>query len=353
MKCRETISTSTLTYFYSNPTGPSCSLPVLGITTILILLPAMIYGCGGPEPAYGANELQTDVRIMSPSSKSIEQAESIDILVFNDDALQRLDTYQRTGSQPVVKASSSVGEKIMTVVVNSQRDRYEWTDILSYQDMHGICGRLEDETSDCPLMSGESRIRAGNPVNMKVQKLSAEIQLTGISCDFKGKSYEGQQITDVRIYLTNVNAEAAVFNDKPYLPKRIINNGKLELSDIEAFKEPESIYKELTYSIGPVVKDPGIRFRCYPNETEEEGSGAPFTRLVIEGKINGTTCYWPININREEKGTGISRNCRYVFNIRLTRLGHTDPDIPIETEDAEIIMEVEPWEELEEYGVRF
>ena len=90
-----------------------------------------------------------------------------------------------------------------------------------------------------------------------------------------------------------------------------------------------------------------------PNETEAEGPGSPFTRLVIEGKVDGTTYYWPININRKDGGTGISRNCRYVFDVRLTRLGHTDPDIPVETEDAEIIMEVQPWEELEEYGVRF
>lgn len=355
IKCREIISTNTFTYRCSNQAGSSCSLPVLGITTILTVLPAMIYGCGGPEPAYGADELRTDVRITNPLSKSIENAECIDILVFNDDALQRLDTYQRFGSssRSVVKASSSVGDKIMTVVVNSQRDRYEWAGILSHQDMYGICSRLENETYAYPLMVGESSIRAGNTVSIKVEKLSSEICLKSISCDFRGKSYEGKALTDVRIYLTNVNAEAPLLHDTPYLPSRIINNGKLEMTDVEAFKEPESIFRELSYSIGPIVKDPGIRFRCYPNETEAEGPGSPFTRLVIEGKIDGVTYYWPININREDEGTGISRNCRYVYDVRLTRLGHTDPDIPVETEDAEIILEVQPWEELEEYGVRF
>lgn len=355
IKCRETISTNTFTYRCSNHAGSSCSLPVLGITTILTLLPAMIYGCGGPEPAYGADELRTDVCITSPLSKSIENAECIDILVFNDDAFQKLDTYQRfgSGSRSVVKASSSVGDKIMTIVVNGQRDRYAWAGILSYHDMYGICGKLEDETSECPLMSGESSVKAGSTVNIKVQTLSSEVHLRSLSCDFRGRNHENSQLTDVRIYLTNVSAEVPVFNDKPYLPTRIINNGKLEMTDVEAFREPESIFRELSYSIGPVVKDLGIRFRCYPNETEAEGPGSPFTRLVIEGKVDGTTYYWPININRKDEGTGISRNCRYVFDVRLTRLGHTDPDIPVETEDAEIIMEVQQWEELEEYGVRF
>lgn len=355
IKCREPISINAFKYRYSIQSGISCSLPVLGITTILTLLPAIIYGCSGPEPVFVADEFQTDVRIMGTLSKSIDNAECIDILVFNDDALQRLDTYQRfaSGSYTSVKASSSVGKKIMTVVVNGQRDRYGWAEILSHQDMYGICGKLENEISSQPLMSGECRIKAGNPTDIKVQKLSSEVHLRSISCDFRGKSYEGKELTDVRIYLTNVNADANILNDTPYLPTRIINNGKLEMADVNAFKEPESIFRELTYTIGTIARDPEIRFRCYPNETEAEGPGSPFTRLVIEGKIDGSTYYWPININRENKGTGVSRNCRYVYDVRLTRLGHTDPDIPVETEEAEIIMEIEPWEELEEYGVRF
>jgi 3-methyladenine DNA glycosylase/8-oxoguanine DNA glycosylase len=40
----------------------------------------MIYGCGGPEPAYGADKLRTDVCITSPLSKSIENAETFDLV---------------------------------------------------------------------------------------------------------------------------------------------------------------------------------------------------------------------------------------------------------------------------------
>ena len=82
-------------------------------------------------------------------------------------------------------------------------------------------------------------------------------------------------------------------------------------------------------------------------------SGTPFTRLVIEGTVDGNVYYWPININRADGQKGIARNCRYVFDVKLRRLGHTDPDIPVEIEDAQITMEVEPWEDMEEYGVRF
>jgi hypothetical protein len=69
--------------------------------------------------------------------------------------------------------------------------------------------------------------------------------------------------------------------------------------------------------------------------------------------MDGSIYYWPIEINRRGNGNGINRNCRYVYDITLTRLGNKDPDIPIEFEDMKICMEIQPWEEKEDYGVRF
>ena len=86
-----------------------------------------------------------------------------------------------------------------------------------------------------------------------------------------------------------------------------------------------------------------------------EGPGTPFTRLVIEGKIRGETFWWPIEINRED-GTqvpGIHRNCRYVFDIVITRKGNKDPDTAIGKETADIRMETRPWNEKEEQVIPF
>jgi hypothetical protein len=74
---------------------------------------------------------------------------------------------------------------------------------------------------------------------------------------------------------------------------------------------------------------------------------------VIEGKVNGKTYYWPLNINRDRGGRGIERNKRYIYDIRLTRLGMDSPDMAIELYDNEVKMEVMEWEEKEEYSVRF
>lgn len=355
-KCREKFSLTTLIHRFLHHAGAPRSLPVLGlVTTILTFLPAMIYGCTGPLPVDDGHQEETSVRLMQAADVVLDKAECIDVLIFNDDRLNRLDTYQRfpLTACSTIKASSSSGDKLMSVIINSRRDRYEWVDIVSHESLKSICGQLEQETEEFPLMSGECRIRAGSPVNVNVERLMSEVVLRSLSCDFKGKGYEGKTLSDVRVYLTNVNAEAPVITDKEYTPYRIVNHGRLVMTDVESFAEPKSILQELSYDIGPTVRKPEIRLRCYPNEAQEETSGTPFTRLVIEGTVDGNTYYWPIDINHTEGQEGIARNSRYVFDVKLTRLGHTEPDIPVEVEAAEITMEVEPWEDMEEYGVRF
>lgn len=331
----------------------SCSSPVLGFTTILTLFPAAIYGCASTGETSGPTE--TVVRVMETRSTPLTYAESIDIMMFNDDRLRRLDTYQRFEMTQcsTFKPASSAGDKLMAVIVNSQKDRYGWTDICSYDNLSETYVNLEDETEKSMCMTGESSIRAGMPLNLTVQRLSSEVVLRSISCDFNGKPYEGQTIDNAKVYLTNVNAEMPVIPESPVLPRRIVNAGGLVPSDMEGFKEPGMLVHELPLHIGPSVIRPEARLRCYPNEAEEESAGAPFTRLVLEGEVNGKTYYWPVNINRTDGGNGISRNNIYIYDLRIKRLGNTDPDIPIELEDAAITMEIQEWYEEEEYGVRF
>lgn len=354
-KCREKVRFSTLTQQSIYHAGASCSLPVLGFTTILTLLPAMIYGCTVPETTAESVQTETAVRLMETCNTPLADAESIDILVFNDDRMQKLDTYQRFDMSACssVKVGSTAGDKTIAVIVNSRVDRYYWAGVTSRNDMKNICFNLEDETRDNPSMSGEYRIRAGSPVNLKVERLYSEIELRSLSCDFKGKGYEGEQLRNVKVYLTNVNAEAPAFNEEDYIPRRIINNGRFNPEDLESFKEPETMMQELPYDIGSDIKKPYVILRCYPNEAIEESPGTPFTRLVIEGEVRGITYYWPLEINRDDGGNGIARNCRYVFDIRIGRLGNTDPDIPVKAGDADITMNIQPWEEKDGYGVRF
>lgn len=353
IQCRERIPSNNSAQHLLNLAGLSCSLPVLGATTIKIMLPAILYGCA--YPTVENESIDTDVRITKASEQVLQKAESIDVLIFNDDKMQKLDTYQRFDmiSCSSIKVASSVGDKMMSVITNSRKERYDWTGILSRSSLEEICAELEDETETYPSMSGESRIRAGNPINLNVERLTSEIVLHSLSCRFKGKGYGDEALRNIRVYLTNVNAEFPFFTEESVQPRRLVNRGGLDMDDISNFREPESIMQELGYDLENATVYPDIRLRCYPNEVELESMGTAFTRLVIEGEVAGTKYYWPININRENDGNGISRNCRYIFDIKLSRLGQHDPDIPIETGWAEIKMEIEPWREKEDFGVRF
>ena len=87
--------------------------------------------------------------------------------------------------------------------------------------------------------------------------------------------------------------------------------------------------------------------------SEQFGPGTPFTRLVIEGKIQGETFYWPLDINKEDGGYGIGRNERYIYDITITRKGTKDPDSPVRKEDIDINFNVEKWNEKEGCEVIF
>lgn len=351
-KCRKTIF-PTISLIISTLAEHIGSQLILGLS-LLTGLPAFIFGCSGHiEDTY--TDRSTVIRIMESEAKGLSEPNIIDILVFNDDKLKRLDSYQRfpTTTCSTVEAASTAGNKIFTAIVNSRNDRYDLSLLNSREAVENIHADLESETRDRPLMSGECRTTAGMPANIMLKRLRSEIILNSISCDFTGRSYPESEIKDPKIYLTNVNAEAPVIGDAPVLPHRIINAGGLNADDIMGFKEPDMVVYESEHAIGPVRAYPEICFLCYPNEAGDETPGTPFTRLVIEGTVGGHRYYWPIDINRENDGTGISRNCRYIYDITITRLGTSDPDTPVRTEDAEIKLEVKEWREGEEYGVRF
>ena len=188
--------------------------------------------------------------------------------------------------------------------------------------------------------------------------------LRSVSCDFSGKPYAGEQITDARVYLTNLNATCSLMPGEKETIERIINHKGLIQEDIKALKDSTLVVKHIG-DFGQVCIHPSASLMCYPNTSREESLGTPMTRLVIEGKIQGETWYWPLDINRngadgvgaDDSGGvtdyGVGRNCRYVFDVTITGKGTKDPDRPVTREMAETIFKIEQWNEKEEYSVAF
>ena len=319
---------------------------------LLILVPVILCGCSGEiEDTHPVFTPQRTVEATS-QTYSVSDGNTLDIFAFENDRLKRLDSYQRierfSGSQTQV--ASTGGSKIFFSCLNGPRSVYNWADINSYSSLYRLYCSLEDERHDRRCCTGEAEADVTERKTIvRLVPLSSEIVLQSVRCDFSGTPYAGAPITDVKVYLTNVSASCPVLIPDGFGPTRIINCGMLCSEDLKQFRNPEIIMQEAGH-ISDQTTYPDICLLCYPNMLPQESFGRPATRLVLEGKIESMTYYWPITIN---PGTGIDRGNRYVFDLLIRRKGVTDPDIPFELENIEFTMRVKPWREKEEYSVGF
>lgn len=336
---------------------------VLFAYALLILLPAF-YSChekdtdflsGPARQAEAGITIDTEVPISETS-----EAGCIDIFIFNNDSLGWLDSYQRfVGADPgAISAASRKGKKIIVAVANPARDISAWSGITSFEAMLKTTASLWNEDPVAPLMCGYEEVSMGeeSSCSIEMSPLLSEIKVNSLRCDFRGRPYQGEALSDIRIYLTNVNAQAHVFRKEGFMPTEIINAACLSEADMSKVSHPEMLFRRLDSTVGDNTVYPGISLYCYPNDCAEQSIGSPFTRLVIEGKLCGQTYYYPIDINRGQviQGTaGIGRNSRYAYDIILTRAGTSDPDIPADVTMVDINMTVRPWNEMEEDEITF
>ncbi len=333
--------------------------PFLGNLTLLSMLPAFLYGCGslpdGMEPAYAPPMSKVTL------SYDIAGISTLDVFVFQDDILQRLDCYQRFDTMygwdgTIVSGS---GRRRISAIANSPYGKEFWFPLNSRSYLEGVSFSLEDERRESPFMYGEVSVDTGRYVShdsadLHLEPYTSEIALNSLSCDFSGKPYEGEKISGVRVYLINVSAECGILDKEEAPPRRILNLGKLNEDDMSNFIQPDILMQQVPGMLGKLAANPDIRLRCCQNCCPEETPGTPFTRLVIEGELCGHTYYWSIDINREtDMEAGIRRNRRYTYDIRITGKGTTDPNIPIDKENISINFNVTEWKEKEEYSVAF
>lgn len=338
----------------------SDSLPVLGITSLLLC--PVVHGCESLHCTDGDFTAAETVPVkMTVHSKSDVQGRTLDMLIFTNDDFRYLECWQRTAltESGEVSIASMNGEKLLMACSGTDSKGYkDWMWVSSLESLQDVWTELEDETAGLPVMSGScvfrTRTTANEMPSLTLKRVSSEVYLRSLRCDFKGKPYEGESLSDIQVYLTNVNASCRIWNDAGSA-SRIINQGRLVMEDVARFKDSSLILQRIEGDVGSIGVNTDIRLRCYPNAAHEEGPGTPFTRLVIQGVLDGEVWYWPIDINRDGDSSheGISSNCIYTYDIVLTRKGSADPDTAIKTGTASITLEVEKWEEKEWYTVGF
>ncbi len=314
----------------------------LSRSAIIILLPACTAPFSGDDP----------VRLRCEAAQGLP-LRSLDVFFFNDDPLRRLDAYQRfENAGPVQTGASRSGAKIVVALANASADRYTWAEINSYERLMETLADFSREDPAMPVMSGEARVGPGSDrsCTLTLRPLLAEVEVASLSCDFHGRPYEGAVLEDVRLYLTNIGGLCPAFCGEEVAPGGILNAGALKPGDMAGLAHAEMVLSELDGPVGVSVRHLGRSLFCYPNTVAQEGLGTPFTRLVIEGKLEGRTYYYPLNVGRgalaaPDAPPGLVRGGHYRYDITITRRGSTDPDAAMETGAVEVRLLTDDWQD--------
>ena len=262
--------------------------------------------------------------------------QGLDLLFFQDGPLFRLDAYQHFDRVPgnrVTGTSSSAAEKVV-ILSNYPADAYSWSSVRSLESLEDLPFRLSDEDPAAPMLYGESA--AGTMGQVTLRPMLAKITLHSIGCDFSGRAYAGERLQDVRAYLTYASQECRPFAPEDP-PSSWLNAGRLDEAATAALNHPEAILQTLSASLGGRIY-PSDGFYCYPNPSDGTTFGSPVTRLVIEGKLRGTTYYYPIDL------PGLEADVQYRLDVTLTRAGTTDPDTPAVAGSIRLESQVLDWD---------
>ncbi len=301
--------------------------------------------CSPADPFTFQNDVRTtlflpdiQVAVSHPTKAGYQGITRLDMFVFNDDETMKLDSYSciTNPTTPYLEVTSGSGDKMLVILANcSGIDSADASDFWNYEALENIKCHLKDEDPASPVMSGECQFCAGaggyTPVTLT--PLLANVRVDFIKCNFAGRGYRSSTLENASVYLTNISGSCEVLRHDGFHITELENGGSLDRSYLSTMKHPEMVYRNVT---------PGhwapVDLYCYPNDDADGVLGSPHTRLVLQGDIDGTTYYYPVEINQDGFGyssgsRGISRNIKYSYSFNITRKGSTDPDVLVPPED--------------------
>jgi hypothetical protein len=339
--------------FLYGPTSGSerTETPLLAILSALscLLFPAgTAVSCSTADPF--STESQVTSTIFLPDVLAVtehptkagyagyEDISRLDVFVFDDDGMRRLDSYCGFDrpETPYLTISSRAGDKLVVVLANCIGHSFTADEFRSYDSLGNIIWHLKDEDPARPVMSGECQINAGSSgyTPLQLTPLLSDICLDHLRCDFTGRGYRSRTLENCRVFLTNLSGSCEILRRDGFRISELENAGALDPVFVSGMKHPEMVSRSVT----PGQWAP-VHLYCYPNDNAEDLPGSPHTRMVVQGDIDGVTYYYPVEINQDGFGYtagahGLSRNVRYSYSLLITRKGSTDPDELLGPEQA-------------------
>ena len=158
--------------FGRSPGSGRTHLPILAHLSVLCLLfPAgAAVSCGTADPFLSSTEVQTTIFLPDilaleehPTKASTSGIDRLDIFVYNDDEVRRLDSYCSIGTPETayLQVNSSAGDKLVVILANCTGRSFTYDEFKSYSSLESVVWRLKDEDPARPVMSGECQISAG------------------------------------------------------------------------------------------------------------------------------------------------------------------------------------------------
>jgi len=332
----------------------SVAASFVSLTFIILatLLPTFVLCCSCKKMAAQAPP-SIQLNLSSKSGGFAEDGQAtIDLFVFDNDERGLLDSYFRCKKESQVQVSSRSGKKRIVAIHDSKMDSFAWMGIDCYLTLKSTMSKLEEESVEDPVMSGETTadISGKTYCRLEFKPLMSRILLSEISMDMDFGTYRPSGLSEVKAYLTNVSSMCSIIPESVETSTSFINSGALHEQDLSGMKAAGMVFKSIGYLSNGSKTMVSHSFYCYQNCCSEEGLGTAFTRLVIEGTWDGHRYYWPIAINRylssaEGDGTGIKRGMSYEVKICLKHLGADSPDTDLTSSDVTLRVVAEPWEQ--------
>ena len=255
-------------------------------------------------------------------------------------------TSSELGTLKNLEVQTTTGKKMIYAVANSHR--INWKGINTRASFEEQLTHLKDEDAKNFIMTGtaEAQVQLASTVSLIIKRMVARVEIKSVKTAFAGGPYEGLPLTDVKAYLINVQGTKYIYNGSGD-NFSILNNGENLETDSQACVMKGMLADNLSNTIYDDGYNTSHYFYCYENKLETENGGNKFTRLVIEGKLNGVTYYYPIPIK------GIERNTCYSLDVTIKRPGSLLPEADVEKGTLLATLFIKGWQEIDNGNIEF
>ena len=332
---------------------------------------------------------------------------SLEIFIFrastgSDDGM--LDAYKKAEASEIdagagsasVAMDATTGPKHIYAIANAPA---RLSAAVSTEDeLLAAISEFNENTRSSFLMVGssgsENTLQNGNApanrIDLNLRRLVARVKLEQIRGDFSTPAYREKDFRVKRIYLAYVPRQAKFVNGSYadvfgspesfsasgvtisryyrfalpseqdgaangyYTPAVVSGNGSVVITS--AANAADLTSRSYSAAEGMLYSRPGgstpalegnrmrpmLYLYMYPNpaaQATQDGQSDFTTKLIIETELQGETYYYPISLGYTQPNYAYT-----VQDVRITRLGSTDPNIPVTTAACTFTVRVSDWD---------